>query len=50
MIGDNVNADVYGVLNAGLNAILVNRENTGNYRYYSKDLLGIFDVLAVFTP
>jgi len=46
MIGDNITADVAGALNMGLKAILVRSENILNYRYYSPDLNGIFDVLA----
>lgn len=46
MIGDNLTADVEGALNIGLNAILVRKKNKENYRYYSADLNGIFDILT----
>jgi len=45
MIGDNMAADVEGARNAGLKAILVRKENAGDYPYYCADLNGIFDLL-----
>ena len=41
MVGDNFNADVKGALNAGMKAILVRESNSGNYKYYLKDLSGL---------
>lgn len=41
MVGDNFNADVKGAINAGMKAILVRESNSGNYKYYLKDLSGL---------
>lgn len=45
MIGDNYIADVKGALDFGFNAILVRKENTMDYEYYSKDLDGIWEFI-----
>lgn len=45
MIGDNIRADVQGALRAGLDAILVRKENVAGYQKYSPDLQGIFKFL-----
>lgn len=45
MIGDNYNADVQGALNAGINAILVRKENIHNYKNYCSSLEDIFNIL-----
>lgn len=46
MIGDNYTADICGALNAGIDAILVRSDNEQNYPKYSKDLMGIFELLS----
>ena len=45
MIGDNYGADIAGSLRAGIKAILVRKENIKNYKYYSKDLSDLFEVM-----
>lgn len=42
MIGDSYSADIIGANNIGFNAILVRKENSMNYKNYSKDLNGIW--------
>lgn len=42
MIGDSYTADIIGAKNIGFNAILVRKENSMNYKNYSKDLNGIW--------
>lgn len=45
MIGDNYISDITGARSNGINAILVRSENKFNYKYYSKDLKNIFDII-----
>ncbi len=42
MIGDNYISDITGARSNSINAILVRSENNYNYKYYSKELKGIF--------
>ncbi len=45
MIGDSYDADVLGALKAGINAILVRKENSHNYKQYCHSLFDIFEFL-----
>lgn len=45
MIGDNYTADVQGALAAGIDAILVRKDNRNGYAKYAEDLEGVFAFL-----
>jgi len=45
MVGDNIEADVTGAKNSGIDAILVRKTNENSHKFYSKDLAGIFDII-----
>jgi len=45
MIGDNYEADIKGALKAGINAILVRKENVYNYKHYCESLEGILEII-----
>jgi putative hydrolase of the HAD superfamily len=49
MIGDNYVSDVVGARSNGMRAILVRKENTHNYRYYSESLLDIQTLIEQIT-
>lgn len=45
MIGDNYISDITGARSNSIKAILVRSENKFNYKYYSKDLKNIFEII-----
>lgn len=45
MVGDNILADVRGPEHAGIKAVLVRSNIEENARYYSKDLLGVKEII-----
>jgi len=45
MVGDNIEADVTGAKNSGIDAILVRKTNENSHKFYSTDLAGIFDII-----
>ncbi|EPR12329.1 HAD family hydrolase [Ruminiclostridium papyrosolvens] len=45
MIGDSYDADILGAVNAGINAILVRKENSHNYKKYCENLMDIFEFI-----
>ena len=46
MIGDNYEADVAGAIRSKIKPILVRKENTKSYKWYSKDLISIFETIT----
>lgn len=46
MIGDSYNADVKGAENSGIKAILVRSKIVEGVKYYSRDLLGLKDIIV----
>ena len=46
MIGDSYEADVAGAIRSRIKPILVRKENTKNYKWYSKDLGNILEIIA----
>ncbi len=45
MVGDSYDADILGAVNAGINAILLRKENSHNYKQYCENLVDIFEFL-----
>ena len=46
MIGDSYEADIAGAIRSRIKPILVRKENTKSYKWYSKDLINIFETIA----
>ena len=46
MIGDSYEADIAGAIRSRIKPVLVRKENTKSYKWYSKDLINIFDLLS----
>ncbi len=45
MVGDSILADVRGPEYVGIKAVLVRSNTEENVRYYSKDLLGVKEII-----